>query len=138
LSLFAFVSFASSQKVKPGDAIIFFQNIKHEIRAHKVDKTSLRQYLGWRLTAEDSPLNGDEETAMANQAVPHLPSGQMPQVFEKMHRACHFAKLKVSFNFSTLISSSFFFSLSLSLSLSLPLALAPSLLLHCIARRSGR
>lgn len=68
--------------IPPGHCIIFYQNILHEVLAKKTKTTSIRLYLGWRLTNSPQLLFNYD---LQNQGICQLPSGQLPPMYAKMH-----------------------------------------------------
>lgn len=74
--------------VPPGHWIVFFQNILHEVLPGKVRFDSIRLYLGWRLTDSDASLY-NEEAALRDQGVTHLPAGPLPTMFAPNHLSFH-------------------------------------------------
>jgi len=85
-------------KVEPGQIILFYQNILHEVKPGKIKDTSYKLFLGWRLTKSSEPLYNHREIIL-EQSVPPLPSGQTPPMYAKLHRVNHREKLE---NFSKL------------------------------------
>jgi hypothetical protein len=85
-------------EIKPGQIIMFYQNILHEIKSGKIKETSYKLFLGWRLTYSNESMY-DYRTIISEQGVPPLPSGQIPPMYAKLHRVNHREKLK---NFSEL------------------------------------
>lgn len=74
--------------IPPGHWIVFNQNIVHEIRANGCQKyTSLRLYLGWRITPFNEPLFNLNKHAIDIQGVPLIPSGQVPPMYSKNHES---------------------------------------------------
>ena len=73
--------------VNPGEWLVFFDGIVHEINARKQKEVSARQFLGWRLTQEDAPLMGAEalEEVLSTGAIVPMKSGQMPPMYAKLH-----------------------------------------------------
>lgn len=75
-------------EIPPGHIILFHQNILHEIKPQKIKTFSYRLYVGWRLTNHESPLF-DNQSIINNQSLPHLPSGQLPPMYAKLHWVNH-------------------------------------------------
>lgn len=73
--------------VPPGHLVLFPQSILHAVFPGKQPKPSLRLFLGHRLTTEDVSLFQDLEQVVANNAVPRIPSGQLPPMFSANHFA---------------------------------------------------
>src|SRR5207237_10896319 len=64
----------------PGHWIAFNQLLVHEVLSKKAKQDSLRQYIGFRLTQETTPLF-DLTRVFSEQGVPPLPSGQQPPLY---------------------------------------------------------
>ena len=75
-------------KIFPGQMILFYQNMIHEIKSGKVKSDSDRLYMGWRLTDSDKPLF-DKQKDIDDQGTPRLPSGQIPPMWAKLHWVNH-------------------------------------------------
>lgn len=71
-------------EVKPGYAILFFQNIIHEVLNTKLKYDSYRLFHGIRITDSNDPLY-PKNNIIKNQEVPPLPSGQIPPMYAKLH-----------------------------------------------------
>jgi hypothetical protein len=68
--------------VPGGHMIIFYQNLIHEVRAHKSLNNQFRIFTPFRLTPSSEPLFKEcYEDAIENQGVPLIPSGQMPMIW---------------------------------------------------------
>lgn len=92
---------ATIYKVEPGQVILFYQNLLHEIAGVKIKESSCKLFLGWRLTKSLKPIY-DIDYIINNQSVPPLPSGQIPPMYAKLHRVNHKEKLE---NFSKLFKN---------------------------------
>lgn len=73
-------------EVKPGQILLMIQEIIHEVltnAAARRDFTSLRQFLGFRLTTSDEPLNGSKylRDAIQRQSVMRIKSDQYPALY---------------------------------------------------------
>lgn len=79
-------------EVKPGQIILFYQNLLHEVKPGTIKQTSYKLFLGWRFTHSEKPLY-DSETIIQEQRVPPLPSGQIPPMYAKLHAVNHKQKL---------------------------------------------
>lgn len=91
--------------INPGEYIIFYQNILHEITPLKIKYDSLRLFLSFRLTEDIYPLFGEEELEkiFEEQGVPRLPSGDYPVMFVNNHMRFHQQKVM---EFSEIIDNS--------------------------------
>jgi hypothetical protein len=78
--------------IKPGEVILFHQNIVHEIKSKKYKKDSRRLYIGWRITDRTDPLF-DHSKVIEEQGVPYIPSGQLPPIYAKLHMVNHKQKV---------------------------------------------
>jgi len=72
-------------KVPPGCLLIFNERLIHEVCKGKKNFTSVRLFMGWRLTHSTVPLIPQLEQRLMTQAVMPLKSGQMPGLFAKLH-----------------------------------------------------
>lgn len=73
--------------VPPGHMIVFFQRLLHSVAGGKQPKEpQLRLFFGHRLTHESTPLFPLEEV-LTNNAVPRIPSGQVPPMYSQNHYA---------------------------------------------------
>jgi len=82
-------------EVPPGNLLVFYQKILHEIPGQKISRDSLRLFVGWRLTRSAASLQDvaargregvpDTEAVIRTQAVPLLPSGQQIPMYAKSH-----------------------------------------------------
>ncbi|KXS14115.1 hypothetical protein M427DRAFT_45211 [Gonapodya prolifera JEL478] len=79
--------------VRPGDIIVFFEDVIHSTvgKASRVD--NIRLFLGWRLTRSSDPLIPNMRELLDQQAVMPLKSGQTPPMFANLHWTNHRAKL---------------------------------------------
>lgn len=80
--------------VPPGEVIIFFSNIVHEVLSRKQQHISARQYQGWRLTPSPLPLFNDLDERLDRQTIIQLPSSQEPPMFASLHWNLHPLKLQ--------------------------------------------
>lgn len=73
--------------VPPGHAIVFYQQILHQVLPGRQKQDSYRVFQGFKISADDQPLFPRELTDqwIDDQAVPLLPSGQKPPVFSSNH-----------------------------------------------------
>ena len=74
--------------IKPGEIIMFHQNIVHEIKSQKYTKDSHKLYIGWRITESSEPLF-DHTKVIEDQGIPYIPSGQLPPIYAKLHMVNH-------------------------------------------------
>lgn len=71
--------------VPPGHQVIFFQRLLHAVASGPGPvQPQLRLFVGHRLTQESTPLF-PLERVINNNAVPPIPSGQMPPMFSQNH-----------------------------------------------------
>jgi hypothetical protein len=84
-------------EIPPGHAIVFYERIVHEVLAIKATQTSMRLFLGWRVTDSDQPLFGKQTTLdwLREQAAPLIKSGQKPAQYPSCYTNFprNFAKL---------------------------------------------
>lgn len=78
--------------IKPGEVILFHQNIVHEIKSKKYKKDSHKLYIGWRITDRSEPLF-DHSKIIEEQGIPYIPSGQLPPIYAKLHMVNHKQKV---------------------------------------------
>lgn len=73
--------------VPPGHAIVFFQNILHQVLPMRQKQDSYRVFHGFRISPDDAPLFPRLLTDkwIDDQAVPLLPSGQKPPMYSSNH-----------------------------------------------------
>tara|TARA_B100001287_G_C22680586_1_gene530129 strand:- start:1160 stop:2176 length:1017 start_codon:yes stop_codon:yes gene_type:complete len=79
--------------IKPGQAIIFVENIIHEVLATAVMVDRCRLFIGFSITKRDAPLIAELESLIENQAIIPLKSGQIPPIYSPMHLCNHHEKL---------------------------------------------
>ena len=73
--------------VPPGHMLIFFQRLLHSVAGGKQpQEPQLRLFFGHRLTTETTPLFPLDEV-IVNNAVPRIPSGQVPPMYSQNHYA---------------------------------------------------
>ena len=73
--------------VPPGHMLIFFQRLVHSVAGGKQPKEpQLRLFFGHRLTTEETPLF-PLDAVLVNNAVPRIPSGQVPPMYSQNHYA---------------------------------------------------
>lgn len=83
---------AEDVMVPPGSCILFYEQIVHEVKSTRVSFVRVRQFMGWRLTKSDKPLQdrASLECVMTDQGVPLLKSGhalgQPPRVAARVDR----------------------------------------------------
>jgi hypothetical protein len=80
----AFKASGGPISIPPGHVILFDQTIAHKITGAKAKRTSMRLYMGWRITTSTIPLY-DKAAIITAQAVPPLPSGQPAPMYAKLH-----------------------------------------------------
>ncbi len=76
--------------VAPGEIVLFYQDIVHEVlgnRAAARPFTSVRQFVGFRLTESDDPLHPLDETLrrIADQDVMRIKSDQLPPLYPRAY-----------------------------------------------------
>lgn len=73
--------------VPSGHAIVFYQNILHQVLPKKQKKDSFRLFQSFRVSRSSSPMFPKEqvETWIREQATPLLPSGQHPPMYSSNH-----------------------------------------------------
>tara|TARA_B110000046_G_C12984327_1_gene394842 strand:- start:4 stop:1245 length:1242 start_codon:yes stop_codon:yes gene_type:complete len=73
--------------VPPGHMLVFFQRLLHSVAGGKQPtEPQLRLFFGHRLTTETTPLF-PLDGVLANNAVPRIPSGQVPPMYSTNHYA---------------------------------------------------
>lgn len=73
-------------KVPPGSIVIFPQRLCHSVKSGpQPNEPSVRLFLGHRLTLEKVPLFENLEDVINRQAVPRIPSGQIPPMYSSNH-----------------------------------------------------
>lgn len=80
-------------RIPPSHLILFNQDLVHEVCAKKSPINSCRLFMGWSLSCESTSLFPNVEEVMNSQAVPELPSGQIPPLFSKSHVNYYKAKV---------------------------------------------
>lgn len=71
--------------VPPGAMVLFYQRLLHSVSGGKQPRDpNLRMFNGVRLTGETNPLF-DHSPVVANNAVPRIPSGQIPPMYSQNH-----------------------------------------------------
>lgn len=78
-------------EVPIGYGIAFPQHIIHKIIGTPTKTTSLRQFIGFRITTSEKSLF-DQDSIIINQGVPLLPSGQTPRIYSQNHGSCFIEK----------------------------------------------
>lgn len=80
--------------VPPGHLLIFYQRLLHEVHPRRLKKPSFRQFVCWRITRHPgSTLQRHSiEQIVRDQAVPRLPSDQIPPIYGKNHASFHLHK----------------------------------------------
>ncbi len=71
--------------IRPGETVLFYEHIVHEVLAAKAKSFRMRVFCGFRLTFEDGSLQPDLQTVFDKQAVPLLKSAQVPRMWAKLH-----------------------------------------------------
>lgn len=72
-------------QIPPGAIIFFHEHIIHEVIANKLNYASYRLFVGWRFTNSKKPLFEETKSALKNQAVVKIKSGQVPPMWAKLH-----------------------------------------------------
>lgn len=79
--------------IPPGNMLIFFEHIVHEVVSRKAKYKMYRLFTGWRLTKSTQPLQPASrkglETMLQNQAVMKIKSGQIPPMWPKLSWTNH-------------------------------------------------
>ena len=78
-------------KIPPGHLVIFFQHIIHEVLPNKAPNDMYRLFHGFRLTTSNKPLFENDykkRKVFEDQAIPRLPSYQLPAMYSKNHQSC--------------------------------------------------
>jgi len=90
--------------IPPGHAIVFHQNILHAIAPTTFKKDSYRQFLGWRVTNDKTPIWGvsDRNRLIDKMAVPKTPSGSESRLASKNHYGALLWSLTVGWGLVTL------------------------------------
>ena len=71
--------------IPPGHVLVFYQRLLHSVAGGKQPaEPQLRIANGVRLTGENVPLF-DHDVVIANNGVPHIPSGQTPPMYSANH-----------------------------------------------------
>jgi len=86
-------------EIEPGFAILFFQDIVHEVLSTKLKFDSYRIFHSLRITDSSEALYNKNDI-IKNQSVPPLPSNQIPPMYAKLHWTNWLEKLE---NFSQFI-----------------------------------
>ena len=69
-------------EVLPGHAIVFFQNITHNVYSKTIKgRDSVKLFTGFALTESDRPLFDEYQETLVNQGVPVLPSGAPAKMY---------------------------------------------------------
>jgi hypothetical protein len=89
--------------VAPGQWLVFFQNLVHEVLSIKQPEDSLRIYFGFRITRIAQPLIASNISAsfFIDQGVPLIPSAQNPPMFSMMHSSFLLHKMTVPWSLDT-------------------------------------
>ena len=80
--------------IPPGHMIIFHQNIIHEVLSKAKTHNQYRLFTPFRLTPGTNQIFAANATAIENQGVPFIPSGQFPPMYPKLHWVNHREKLE--------------------------------------------
>jgi len=72
-------------RIPPGAIFIFHENMIHAVNAKPAAHDAYRVFLGWRLTASDTPIHANIRQLLADQAVIPLKSGQVPPMYGSLH-----------------------------------------------------
>ena len=71
--------------IPAGYAVIFIDNIVHEVLSRKCKFDLLRVFIGFRLTRDTEPLTPGIRELLHTQGVVPLKSGQVPPMYAKLH-----------------------------------------------------
>ena len=85
-------------EVKPGQWIIFYENIVHEVfspsaRLRRERGLLTRLFLGYELTRRTTVLDPELLPTLKNLETPRIKSGQQPRVYSRMHLVFHVEKV---------------------------------------------
>ena len=85
-------------EVKPGQWILFYENIVHEVFAPtpKVRRERgllTRLFVGYELTTRTTPLDPELMPTLQKLETPRIKSGQQPRVYSRMHLVFHLDKV---------------------------------------------
>lgn len=91
-------SISKRVEVKPGQWILFYENIVHEVFAPtpKVRKQRgllTRLFVGYELTTRTTVLDPNLMDTLKNLQTPRIKSGQQPRVYSRMHALFHLDKV---------------------------------------------
>lgn len=81
-------------EIPAGHAVLFVDNLVHEVLARKCKFDLLRVFLGFRLTRDTKPLTQGLHELLMTQAVVPLKSGQVPPVYAALHLVNWFDKIQ--------------------------------------------
>lgn len=84
----------TQEKVRPGELILFCENIAHIVAPNPTKETMFRTFMGWRLTRSEQPLVRDVIRRIEQQAVVPLKSDQVPPMWPQQWRATEIARLQ--------------------------------------------
>lgn len=79
--------------VPPGSVLLFVEDIVHEIRSGKLSELVYRLFMGWRLTASNTPLVPDIATCLETQSIVPVKSLQCPPMYPVLYLVHHVPKL---------------------------------------------
>lgn len=78
--------------VPPGHFIVFDQTLLHMVNPATARTPDVRVFVGFRSTTDTEPLFPENREIVSYRGVPTIPSGQVPRLYGKMHRACWMSK----------------------------------------------
>lgn len=81
--------------VPPGNLLVFFENIRHDVVCKKttIRGGSARLFAGWRLTHAHTPLVPDTHNMLRQQQLMPLKSAQIPRMYPKLYWVNYVDKL---------------------------------------------
>jgi hypothetical protein len=71
--------------IKPGEQLVFYENIVHEVNPKKYKDWQMRVHCGFRLTKDKKSIQPDLKNIIKKQGVPKLKSLQTPPMYALLH-----------------------------------------------------
>lgn len=72
-------------EIKPGNVLIFNEDLIHEVLAIPSKTDMCRLFIGWLVTTSENTIIPNMEMILRDQAVVPLKSGQIPPMYAKLH-----------------------------------------------------
>lgn len=72
-------------EIKPGNLLIFDEDLVHEVLATACENDMCRLFIGWLVTRSKNTIIPEMERILQDQAVVPLKSGQIPPMYAKLH-----------------------------------------------------